>query len=87
MSGLRVIPKNYSFRKLRTNLKIFGIGWHVRKGKGGHGSFVGLDKYGSKQSYSLPKSQHREVRHTYLKGLCRRFGFADNETLSQVFQD
>jgi len=68
------IPKQISFSSLKRRLKKLDIYWHKRKGKGGHGSFVGLDKQGNNQSYPLPSDQHREVRKTYLRGLLRRFG-------------
>jgi hypothetical protein len=73
------IPKSTSFSSLKRRLKRHQIYWHPRKGKGGHGSFVGLDRDGSKHSFPLPSSQHREVRKVYLKGLCRRFQLSENQ--------
>jgi len=69
MSGRPLIPKSFPFRKLTAHLKIYGILWYPRKGKGGHGSFVGKDVNGSVQSYPLPSDQKREVRKSYLKKL------------------
>ena len=85
MSGRPLIPKSYPFRKLTTRLKNYGILWHKRKGKGGHGSFVGKDNSGLIQSYSLPSDQKREVRKSYLKKLCERFVFTDAQ-IRKIFE-
>ena len=85
MSGSGIIPKQISFRQLRTNLRKLGIVWKKRKGKGGHGSFVGPDNDSNNQAYSIPSSQRKEVRKPYLKKLCDRFGFTEEEK-KQAFE-
>ena len=85
MSGQPLIPKTFSFRKLTARLKTYGILWHPRKGKGGHGSFVGKDINGSVHSYPLPSGQKKEVRRSYLKKLCQRFTFT-NEQIKRIFK-
>jgi len=86
MSDARVIiPRIFKFTVLKRRLKRHGIYWLARKGKGGHGSFVGADKDGEQQAFSLPTSQHREVRRTYLKALCRRFDFT-NQQIKDIFE-
>lgn len=78
-----IIPKTVRFSSLKRHLKKYQIYWEPRKGKGGHGSFVGPDKDGNKQSFPLPSNQHKEVRKTYLKALCRRFQLDVSQLLGQ----
>jgi len=67
------IPRSYPFRELKRKLLAYRIQWLPRRGKGSHGAFVGPDKRGNKQSYTLPQRQQREVRKWYLRDICRRF--------------
>ena len=84
MSGNHiVIPKSISFSPLKRQLKKYEIYWRPRKGKGGHGSFVGPDRNGNIQSFPLPSSQHKEIRKIYLKGLCRRFQLDASELFKE----
>jgi len=84
MSGDSVdIPRFTPFRTLERRLKRLQIYWRPRKGKGGHGSFVGPDKAGRTQAFSLPSSQHRQVAKAYVVGLMRRFGL----TVTDLFSD
>ena len=80
-----VYPKLFKFSVLKRRLKKHHIYWRLRKGKGGHGSFVGPAADGEIQSYPLPTSQHREVRKVYLKGLCRRFELT-NLQIKELFE-
>ncbi|MBA7556114.1 hypothetical protein ES705_48812 [subsurface metagenome] len=84
MSGNGVIvPKSFPFSSLKRRLKRYQIYWVPRKGKGGHGGFVGPDRNGNKQSFPLPSSQHKEVHRIYLKGLCRRFQLGVKQLFGQ----
>jgi len=85
MPGRLLIPKNFPFRKLTTRLKTYDIVWCPKKGKGGHGSFVGKDNNGSIHSYPLPSDQKKEVRKSYLKKLCERFTFT-NTQIRKIFE-
>jgi len=73
--------KHISFPSLKRHLKQHEIYWEKRKGKGGHGAFVGPDQNKNKQAFSLPTSQHRQVQREYVSSLCRRFGLDINELM------
>lgn len=73
------IPKNYSFREFKKLVKPFGISWSSAKGKGSHGGFVGLDKSGNRQAYTVPDSERREIRKRYIKRFLVRFGLSESD--------
>jgi hypothetical protein len=75
-------PKLYPFRELTKKLKAWNIEWDKAKGKGSHGGFVGPDKHGRIQAFPIPDSDQREVRKSYLKGLCRRFELTADDLFS-----
>ncbi len=84
MSGHDVIPRKISHSSLKRHLRKVGIEWQRGKGKGSHGSFVGFDAKGKKQSFTIPISNGKEVWRTYLKGLIHRFGFTDKQ-IAEIF--
>ncbi len=73
------IPKNCSFREFKKLVKPFGISWDSSKGKGSHGGFIGLDKSGNRQVYTLPGSERQEIRKRYIKRFLTRFGLSESE--------
>ena len=73
------IPKTFPFRTFKKLLKPHDILWSPSKGKGSHGGFVGFDKNGIKQVYTLPDSERREIRKIYIKGLLTRFGLSESD--------
>jgi hypothetical protein len=75
-------PNVFKFSRLKRRLKRYQIYWDQDKGKGSHGSFIGPDKDGNSQSYTIPLKQQNETEKVYLKGVCNRFGLDPDELFS-----
>ena len=78
--------RDVNFRKLKKKLAEYAIRWDPSVGHGSHGAFIGLSRITkTREAYTLPKTQQREVDSKYLKPLRRAFellpehGVSDDE--------
>jgi len=80
-NGKRIIPNPYDFSLLKNKFNKLGISWDPRKGKGGHGTFIGLDQNGEKQAYPIPgiKNEQGQVGADYLKNAREQFGLGGDK--------
>ena len=69
-----------SFRHVKKIIKELDILWHPARGKGSHGSFIGLNqKTKARNTFPLPRNQQHEINIDYFRALRRRFGLNDKE--------
>ncbi len=69
------------FRKLKRILnKNYNILWDQDKGKGSHGSFVGLSrKSRTRETYPIPHKHQQDVPNVYVNALRRAFELTEKD--------